>query len=99
MDTQETLTTEDVAALFNAPDNDDHPEGFTQVLEGEWTQEHKDQFREDVYRHDATGRFFEVTTSRRGAYWSDWDYCDATVVEVYPVTKTVTAYVQKKVAA
>lgn len=75
------------------------PEGFTLVHEGEWGQEHKDQYKETVYRHDETGRFFEVLENRRGSPWSDWDwdYGDPDCYEVVPEVQTVTVYVVKKV--
>lgn len=80
-------------------DNDDEtPEGFSLVKEGEWEQESKDQYKANVYLQIDSGRFFEVTENRRGAYWSDWDYGDSDCTEVWPVTVTTTEYVGKKPA-
>ena len=70
----------------------EHPD-LELVEEGDWEQEHKDQYRSDVYRHTPTGRFVAITQNRRGAYWSDWDYGDSDISEVVPEVVTITRYV------
>lgn len=92
------LTATTFLALWQAADCE-APDGFTQVHQSDWEQDMKDQTRETVYRHDESGRFFEVYENRRGAYWSDWDYGEPGCQEVVPETRTVTVYVTRKESA
>lgn len=72
---------------------DQEHDDLEEVESGDWEQEHKDQYRTDVYRHKPTGRFVAITQNRRGCYWSDWDYGDPDIYEVVPEVVTVTRYV------
>lgn len=90
-----TNQTLDLKALLKAHEAHDgeHPD-LKCVQEGDWEQEHKDQYRSDVYKHTPTGRFVEITQNRRGSYWSDWDYGDSDISEVVPERVTVTRYME-----
>ena len=68
---------------------DDLPEEFTPVDGGGWTQDCKYQHCSCVYKHEPTGRHFQIDNSRSGSYHTDWYYSTPTVSEVTPVTKTV----------
>lgn len=94
MDTKQ-MTPAEFLKLLEENDGE-APEGFTLVEEGEWEQEHKDQYKTSVFKSDTSGQFFAVTDSRRGAYWSDWDYGDSHCCEVWPHQVTTTQYLSKK---
>lgn len=66
------------------------------VKSGEWTQNHKSQYRETIYyskRHDV---YVCVNESRSGSYHSDWHYDEPDVILVHKqervVTKTITEW-------
>lgn len=71
---------------------DQEHDDLEEVESGDWEQEHKDQYRTDVYRHKPTGRFVAITQNRRGSYWTDWDYGDPDIYEVAPKVVAVTKY-------
>ncbi|AYX28471.1 Uncharacterised protein [Burkholderia pseudomallei] len=57
-----------------------------------WRSEHKYEHRDVIYRHKTTGRLFEVSESRSGSYWSDYEYDEPTAREVKAVLVAVTEY-------
>lgn len=67
----------------------DLPEGFTLVVEGNWSQEHKQQYAEHIVMHSPSGRHFSLEQARSGSYHSDWYYEETYVDEVQKVTETV----------
>lgn len=40
----------------------------------EWTQDHKYQTRDVIFKDKETGKFYEIYESRSGSYHSDWFY-------------------------
>jgi hypothetical protein len=47
---------------------------LTLVDEGDWRDEGKYSFKDYVFRHDPTGKHFQVSDSRTGSYYSDYFY-------------------------
>jgi hypothetical protein len=68
------------------------PDGFTEVADSGWEQEHKTQHCETVYQETSSGRFFGVYQTRSGSYHSDWYYEDPSCCEVRPESKTTIVY-------
>jgi len=72
---------------------EDH-EDFETVSEGDWTQEHKYQYRDIVVKHLPTNKFFSFYIHRSGSYHTDWYYSyddeGAELTEVHKVSRTVT---------
>lgn len=66
---------------------------FERVEKGEWVSDYKYENRETVYLHKPTGRLVEVSESRCGSYWSDYEYYEPSLQEVRPEEVTVTRYV------
>lgn len=80
---------------FHNDEPDDDPEADNRwecVDKGEWVSEYKDETRTQIYRHVPSGRFFAAYDSRRGSYWSDYEYEDTEAYEVRAVQVTVTQY-------
>jgi hypothetical protein len=68
-------------------------DGLEVIREGDWTQDHKYQHREDIVRYK--GILLGVSQGRSGSYHTDWYYDD---LEAYPVVEeTVTSVVYKRV--
>ena len=44
------------------------------VEDGEWTQDHKYQYKESFVKHIPTGKFYQYTVSRSGSPSTDWYY-------------------------
>ena len=44
------------------------------VEDGEWTQDHKYQYKESVVKHIPTGKFYLYGVSRSGSPFTDWYY-------------------------
>lgn len=44
------------------------------VEDGEWTQDHKYQYKESVVKHIPTGKFYQYEVSRSGSPFTDWYY-------------------------
>ena len=62
-------TSEQIVELF---DEDDES---IEVIEcGDWTDEHKHQYRTDIVKHSPSGTFWSIDMSRSGSYWSDYEY-------------------------
>lgn len=72
-------------------DNDAY-DRWEQINSGEWVAEHKDERQSTVYKHVPTSRLFQVDSSRRGSYWTDYEYEEPEVFEVRAVEVTVTQY-------
>jgi len=80
--------------LMIAITEDDAPEGFEIIEEGDWVQDHKYQCREIVFKFEE--KCYSLNESRSGSYHSDWYYesddwgDEVDAYEVEPVeTKTV----------
>lgn len=80
--------------LMIAITEDDAPEGFEIIDEGEWVQEHKYQYKEIIFKFE--DKFYSLSESRGGSYHTDWYYesedwgKEVEVTEVEPVEiKTV----------
>lgn len=52
---------------------------FEVVEEDDWTQDHKYQYRTNIYRFIEHDVYFGVSESRSGSYHSDWYYGDCDV--------------------
>jgi hypothetical protein len=66
--------------------------GIKLVQSGDWQDEGKYSYRSDTYQHVATGRFFAISKSRSGSYFTDYDYGDPDIFEVYPHVVTRIEY-------
>jgi len=75
--------------LMIAITEEDAPEGFEIVEEGEWIQDYKYQCREIVFKFE--DKHYSLVESRSGSYHSDWYYSsedwadEVEVTEVEPV--------------
>ncbi len=66
-----------------------------QVFFGDWENDYKDyQTKEEVWFVDP--QYFSVIGSRAGNYYSNYEYSDSEVHEVYPRVITKTIYVTKQ---
>jgi hypothetical protein len=69
-----------------------------EIIEGgEWEIEYKDYAcKESIVKFN--GKYYSITESRSGSYYSDYFYDEPTIVEVEPKTETVviTKWVAKK---
>lgn len=55
-----------------AIEDDDAPEGFEIVSDGEWSVDFKCQHRDIIFSHD--GRFYLITSTRSGSPFTDYEY-------------------------
>jgi len=72
--------------LMLAITEEDAPEGFEIVEEGEWIQDYKYQGREIIFKFE--DKHYSLYESRSGSYHSDWYYGSenwSEEVEVYEV--------------
>lgn len=75
---------------------EDPSEGFEIVEEGDWTQDHKCQFKDWIFKHE--GKFYSLTESRSGSPFTDWYYASedwgsqVEVEEVEPVEVKITQW-------
>jgi len=75
--------------LMIAITEEDTPEGFEIVEEGEWIQDYKYQCREIVFKFE--DKHYSLVESRSGSAFTDWDYDsewwpeEVEVTEVEPV--------------
>lgn len=71
----------------------DNSEYLELVEDGDWTQEHKYQYKESIYKDRKHNVFICINESRAGSYHSDWYYGDPDISIVEKservVTKTV----------
>lgn len=67
----------------------DEDESLETVQEGRWLNDLKWQHREDIVKHTASGTFWEITQSRSGSYWDDYEYADPEARQVVPVKRMV----------
>ena len=63
---------------------DDLPENFVVVVDGDWEDEGKYSNCADVYQDKSTGKFYSIYNSRSGSYYSDYYFSEAEVYEVEP---------------
>lgn len=75
---------------------DDLPEGFTQIEEDDWTQDHKYQHSYEIVK-DGEDNYFRIDNSRSGSPFTDWDYGEPSVVRVEPKTETIVRVVWKEI--
>lgn len=59
---------------------------FGIVNEGEWTQDHKNQYQTTIVLFD--GDYFSIDQSRTGSYHTDWFYRDTYIQLVERKTET-----------
>lgn len=79
--------------LKEDPWTDELPSDTWDVIEnGDWTDCHKAESREDIVKHLPTGRLFEVQLFRTGDYWQGYETELSDVVEVEPYETVVTKY-------
>lgn len=58
--------------------------------EGEWSVDIKYQHISNIYFQQSTGKYFEMTMSRSGSPFTDWDYTYSdSLTEVKLVSKTI----------
>lgn len=60
-----------------------------------WEQNNKWQFKKTIYCHEPSKTYWEITESRYGSPFTDWDYGDtqANQVKAMTVVKEITEYV------
>lgn len=92
----ETLIDELLAVHQEEHGDDAAYDRWVIVEQGDWISEGKYENRAAVYKHQETGRFFEVRDSRSGSYYSDYYWNDPEAVEVIAQQVTVTQYVVKQ---
>lgn len=64
--------------------------GLVLQEEGDWSVDSKYQHISNIYFQEGTGKYFEMTMSRSGSPFTDWDYIYAdSLNEVHLVSKTV----------
>lgn len=68
---------------------EDLDDDFELIEEGEWKQNGKSQYRENIVKHKKTGTFWSIERERSGDWYSDWYYGEATVTRVTPVVRTI----------
>lgn len=86
--------------LTENPWTDELPSDTWSVIEnGDWTDCHKAESREDIVKHVPTGRLFEVQLYRTGDYWQGYETELQDVVEVEPYEVMVTKYRPVKLLA
>lgn len=95
MDTKE-LTPADVLRAWR--DEDEEPEGYLLVEDGDWIDDGKYAYSTAVLKDIESGRHFAIHLTRCGSYFSDYDYLEPTCNEVWPVTVTRTEYSAQKPA-
>lgn len=81
--------------IYEAFDEDSDEIEIIEV--GEWEIEYKDcACKESIVKLE--GKYYSITESRSGSYYSDYFYDEPTIVEVEPKTETVvvTKWVAKK---
>lgn len=71
---------------------DEAADGVKLIEDGDWVSEYKDELCTVIYQHVPTSRYFAVHLSRRGSYWSDYEYADPEINEVFPHVVTRTEY-------
>lgn len=64
------------------------------IEEGDWVSEGKQDICETIVKHE--GKYYEITQSRSGSYYSDYYYDDPDVCEVVPKEITTTKWVKVK---
>lgn len=75
---------------------DDYDDSIYEVIEeGDWTQDHKYQWRTLIFKFE--GLLYSISTNRSGSPFTDWYYEweDTKEFEAYrvePITKTITVY-------
>lgn len=75
---------------------EDPSEGFEIVEEDEWTQDHKHQLKDWIFKYE--GKFYQLTESRSGSPFTDWYYdsddwgSQVEVEEVEPVEVKITKW-------
>jgi len=68
--------------------DEDDIDAFDEVVDsGDWIDDGKYSFREDVVKYD--GKFYKISQSRSGSYYTDYDYMDPEIEEVEKREKTV----------
>jgi len=85
----ENPTLNKLAELYREADNDIDcidAEGFEIIEEGDWEQEHKDQYASHIVKLD--DQYFSVNESRSGSYHTDWYYGDTDIVPVDRLEET-----------
>lgn len=88
--------TDTFLAILEEDDELDSENGFECMDAGEWVSEHKYAYHTAVFKHMVTGRFIAVCQSRSGSYYSDYEYGDTDIYEVFPRTVTQTIYTAEK---
>lgn len=72
---------------------DDAPDGFEIIEEGDWISEGKYECREIIFKFEE--KFYSLNESRSGSHYTDWYYCSEDwddyedCAEVKPVEKTI----------
>jgi hypothetical protein len=73
--------------IENIDFDDEH--GLKVVVSGEWVQDGKYQYHEEIVQ-DNEGNYFCINNNRSGSYHTDWYYGEPSVCQVKRVEKVVT---------
>lgn len=73
--------------IDNIDIDDEH--GLKTVVAGEWVQDGKYQYHEEIVQ-DNEGNYFCINNNRSGSYHTDWYYGEPSVSQVKRVEKVVT---------
>ena len=80
------MTSDEARVLEAYLDEDDGV--YTVIDSGDWVDDGKYQYQQTVIRDKSTDRYFAVSQSRSGSYYSDFEYDDPEICEVSPVEYT-----------
>lgn len=78
--------------LDENPWSEELPEGWEVIEDGDWTDNHKSEYKSGIVKHVETGKLFRVDFYRTGDYWQGYETEFDGAVEVEAYQKTITAY-------
>jgi len=65
----------------------DEADEVEHIESGDWIEGGKYSFKDDIVLYE--GKYYMITQSRSGSYFSDYHYDDPEIVEVAPRTETI----------
>lgn len=80
------------AQLRENPWSDELSDEWEILEDGDWTDNHKSESKEDIVKHLPSGKIFQVALGRNGDYWQGYETEFYDAVEVEPYETTVVLY-------